>query len=296
MLSVASVVKQPSDLPKFSIVTPSFNQGEYVEWTVRSVLLQRYPNLEYIFMDGGSDDGTIERLERYRAYFSRFESEPDLGQADALARGLLGSTGEIMAYLNSDDLLAPDTLQFVARFFAENPRIDALYSHRCAINESNVVIYYWILPRHSSYLQSRWDLIPQETCFWRRSLWERAGNIDPSFDFAMDYDLFFRFMRVGRFRRVNRFLGAFREHGGSKTVKTLNTRGVEEVQRVWAKYDIPNRRFHPFLYRVFERWVETSSARFVNSRRRLPGALPATGYHYDEVWGRQLTDAGLPPL
>jgi len=100
--------------PRISIVTPSYNQAPYIGWTVRSVLTQRYPNLEYIIMDGGSSDGTQDVLLPYRSQFAHYESAKDKGQADAVQRGFEKCTGQIMAYLNSDDMLAPDALQFVA--------------------------------------------------------------------------------------------------------------------------------------------------------------------------------------
>src|ERR1700759_4197801 len=100
--------------PRISIITPSYNQGKYIERTGRRVLLQRYPNLEYILMDGGSTDDTVERLGPYRDDLSHFFSEPDPGKADAIAKRFARSTGNVMAYLNSDDLLAPDSLHFVA--------------------------------------------------------------------------------------------------------------------------------------------------------------------------------------
>ncbi len=282
-------------LPKISIVTPSYNQGRFLEWTLRSVILQRYPGLEYIVMDGGSTDGSVEILESYDDHLAQWVSEPDGGQASAIARGLSEASGEIMAFLNSDDMLAPDALHFVADFFNRNPNIDALYSHRCAVNDENIVIYYWILPRHSDYLMSRWDLIPQETCFWRRHLWERAGNIDPEFEFALDYDLFIRFMRAGKMTRINRFLGAYREHESSKTARHLDSLGLEEIQRVWSRYKLRSRSFHTYVYPLLKKWVEVASSRHVCRGRRLPGALAATGWHYDELWGRQLTGNGIPP-
>ncbi len=109
------------DLPRISIVTPSYMQGHFLEWTIRSVLGQEYPNLEYIVMDGGSTDATRSVIERYSRLLSHWESKKDNGQADAIARGFEKTTGEIMAYLNSDDMLTPGTLHKVAKYFAENP-------------------------------------------------------------------------------------------------------------------------------------------------------------------------------
>src|ERR1700712_252528 len=137
--------------PRFTIVTPSYNQAQYVGMTARSVLLQRYPNLEYILMDGGSKDGTQKVLEPYLDRFAYYVSEKDKGQADAIHRGFARSTGEYMGYLNSDDMLAPGALQTVADYFADNPDVDVVYSHRCTVNSANRMMWYWILPEHSNY-------------------------------------------------------------------------------------------------------------------------------------------------
>jgi glycosyltransferase involved in cell wall biosynthesis len=271
--------------PKISIVTPSFNHGKFIEYTVRSVVHQRYPALEYIVMDGGSTDETMSILDVYKAYFAHVTSERDEGQADAVARGFERSTGDIMAYLNSDDMLAPGTLEFVAHFFADHPNVDAIYSHRLAVDENNRVIWYWMLPKHNSYLMRRWDLIPQETCFWRRSLFERAGNVDKSFQFAMDYDLFVRYMAEGQFKRVNRFLAAFRQHSAAKTTQLMQTVGVAEVQRVWVKNGFKPRFFSPAISYRF--WTGTTwrGAAFAEKQRVLPGNLPGIGYDFNRLWG-----------
>jgi glycosyltransferase involved in cell wall biosynthesis/2-polyprenyl-3-methyl-5-hydroxy-6-metoxy-1,4-benzoquinol methylase len=271
--------------PKISIVTPSYNQGEYIERTVRSVLLQRYPDLEYIVMDGGSTDDTVERLQPYKDKFSYFVSERDEGQADAIAKGFARSSGEIMAYLNSDDLLAPDALHFVARFFQENPNIDWIYSHRCTIDDRDRVIWYWILPPHQSFLMRRWDYIPQETCFWRRSLFEKTGNIDRSYRFAMDYDLFVRFMNAGHGRRLNRFLGAFRDHNTSKTKQLLATTGAREMLRVRLKFRIRAAITDGLFGLLIGNWVQYAGRYFAAAAHSLPGGFGGLGYDYNDVWG-----------
>lgn len=269
-----------------SIVTPSFNQGRFLEWTLRSVLLQDFPKLEYVVMDGGSGDQTREILARYAPRLTHVESAPDFGQADAIVRGFAHTTGEIMAYLNSDDMLAPDALEFVAQFFADHPRVDALYSHRVYVDEDNLVQRYWILPPHSNWLMKRWDYIPQETCFWRRRIYEQAGGIDSSFQLALDYDLFARFMGRGKMARVNRFLGAFRLHPASKTSHLLNDQRHPEVLRVWREHGI--RHPHWIPERILHEWITRSSSRFATSGATLSGALPGTGYDYDQVWNGRL--------
>ncbi|WP_420812578.1 glycosyltransferase family 2 protein [Nitrosococcus wardiae] len=271
-----------SELPIISIVTPSFNQGEFVVDTVRSVFEQRYPKLEYIFMDGGSTDNTLERIAPYRDHFSHFQSGPDEGQSAAIAKGFSLSSGEIMAYLNSDDMLLPGTLNFVADYFRRHHEVDCLYGHRCIINEVNEVVGHWILPRHSSFLMRRWDLIPQESCFWRRRLFEQKGNIDARFCFAMDYDLFVRYMDIGRFRRVNRFLAAFRVHQNAKTTTQLATIGKEEMARVQQHNNI---RLPPLVGDFFSLWVQLRSAFFIRRKEYFPGLSPGLNFNLDELWG-----------
>jgi glycosyltransferase involved in cell wall biosynthesis len=279
---------------KISIVTPSFNQGPYIERTIRSVLLQDYPELEYIVMDGGSNDNTLPVLDRYRHRLAHCESAPDKGQADAIARGFERSTGEIMAYLNSDDLLAPGTLHFVDRFFSEHPKVDAIYSHRLAIDENDRVIWYWLLPVHLSYLHRRWDYIPQETCFWRRRLFDKGGNVDPSYSFAMDFDLFVRYMKIGKFVRVDRFLAAFREHSASKTSTMKQTIGRAEFERLWERNQIKRHIPDPLIESWFEELPSKQGLRFAFLRRHLPGGFTGVGYDYNDFWGGHLREVEEP--
>lgn len=282
--------------PKISIVTPSYNHARFVAWTARSVLLQRYPNLEYVWMDGGSRDNTVEVLEPYLDRFAHFVSERDKGQSDAVHRGFQKCTGDIMAYLNSDDMLAPGALHWIAHFFDEHPEVDAVYSHRVTVDGRNKAIWYWLLPEHSDWYLTRWMLIPQETCFWRRRIFEKCGNVDPTFRFALDYDLFVRFMREGKMHRADRFLGVFRQHEEAKTSTLLETVGAEEVRKVWKRYGIPSRRLDPIVSARFFYGVSRRGDQFAAAKKMLPGCLPGTGYDYNQVWGGLLDDPRLPPV
>jgi glycosyltransferase involved in cell wall biosynthesis len=209
----------PNPAPTLSIVTPSFGQGEYIERTLYSVLNQNYPSLEYVVQDGGSKDDTIEILRRYEPFLAHWASEPDKGQADALNRGFAHTRGEIMAYLNSDDLLLPGSLAYVSRYFASHPEVDAVYGHRVMIDVNDGQVGIWVLPRHDDQVLSLLDFVPQETLFWRRSAWEKAGGqIDASLDFAIDWDLLLRLAESGaKIVRLPRFLGAFRVHEQQKS-------------------------------------------------------------------------------
>jgi glycosyltransferase involved in cell wall biosynthesis len=205
--------------PKISIVTPSFNQSEFIERTLKSVLDQSYPNLEFYVQDGGSEDGTAEVLRRYADRLSGWVSCSDTGQSQAINFGFAKTSGEIMAWLNSDDILLPGALAYVAEYFVRHPEVDVVYGHRFLIDENDQDIGRWMMPPHDDQILSWADFIPQETMFWRRRIWEKAGGkIDETLHFAIDWDLLLRFREAGaRFARVGRFLGGFRIHSQQKT-------------------------------------------------------------------------------
>jgi carbamoyltransferase len=219
------------NVAKISVVTPSFRQAAFIERTLRSVLDQNYPKLEYVVQDGGSQDGTPEILARYGDRLAAWESRPDQGQSQAINLGFAKTSGDIMAWLNSDDVLLPGTLAYVARYFSRHPEVDVVYGHRILIDENDRQIGRWMMPPHDDQVLSWADYIPQETLFWRRSIWEKAGGrVDESFRFAMDWDLLLRFQAAGaRFARLPRFLGAFRIHTAQKTSAEISSTGVQEM-------------------------------------------------------------------
>lgn len=227
--------------PLVAIVTPSYNQGAYIKRTIDSVLDQGYPNLEYIVQDGNSTDQTVEILHGYEKALC-WESKKDHGQGNAINLGFKKTSGEIMAYLNSDDLLLPGTLNYVVDYFNLHPEVDVVYGHRIIIDENDCEIGRWILPPHNNEILSWADYIPQETLFWRRRIWDKVdGTIDESFQFALDWDLLIRFRNAGaKFHRLPRFLGAFRVHQNQKTSSKINTAGLKEMmiirQRCRGKY------------------------------------------------------------
>jgi len=160
-------------------------------------------------------------------------SAPDKSQTHAINLGFEKATGDIMAYLNSDDMLLPGSLHYVARFFQENPDVDAVYGHRIIVDEHDMEIGRWVLPPHEDDVLEFVDFIPQETLFWRRHIWEKVGPFDETFQFAMDWDYILRMIDgQARLVRVPRFLGAFRIHDAQKTTALLETLGNEEMQRI----------------------------------------------------------------
>lgn len=223
-----------SRYPKISIVTPTFKHAEFIERTIKSVLDQSYPNLEYFVYDGGSQDGTEEILRGYADRLTGWESRTDNGQSQAINLGLAKTSGEIMAWINSDDILLPGALAYVADYFNRHPNVDVVYGHRFLIDENDQLIGRWMLPLHNDEVLSWADYIPQESMFWRRRIWEKVGGkVDESFCFAMDWDLLVRFRDAGaRFARLPRFLGGFRVHSRQKSSAEISGIGVQEMTRI----------------------------------------------------------------
>lgn len=221
---------QPRKLPTIAMVTPSYMQGCFIEQTIRSVVDQNYPKLRYAVQDAASSDETVEILKKYSSRITTWISEPDTGQARAVASGFEKVSGDIMAWLNSDDLLMPGTLRFVGEYFKKHPDVDALYGHRVVVNEAGEDISRWTLPRHDPNVLRTVDYVPQETLFWRRSIWEKVGGIDPKFLFALDWDLLLRFQNAGaKIVRVPYYLGCFRAHTLQKTSAQMETTGNNEI-------------------------------------------------------------------
>ena len=223
--------KSDSNAPRISLVTPSLNQGRFLGAACESVVSQKYPHLEYIVRDGKSTDESRSVLRRFEDRITAIRITEDDGQAHALNLGFAESTGEIMGWLNADDILLPGSLDYVAASFSQCPDIDLIYSHRVLIDEFGGEIGRWILPPFDGEMLRWTDYVPQETMFWRRSLWERTGGgLDEKFTYALDWELLLRFMKHGaRIRRVPRFLGGFRVHALQKTQANASTSGTAEV-------------------------------------------------------------------
>lgn len=231
-----------SRLPQIGIVTPSYGQDRYIESTMLSILNQNYPRLRYVVQDGGSKDRSAEIIVRYANRLHHWESARDKGQADAVRKGFLHleptlGPDDIMAWLNSDDLIAPRVLRYVAEYFATHPEVDVVYGHRIIIDTDDLDVGRWVMPQHDAPSIEWIDYIPQETLFWRKRAWDAAGGIDPSFQFALDWDLLARFHRAGcHIKRLPYFLGCFRVHAEQKTSQAIHTTGAEEMTRIRTRF------------------------------------------------------------
>lgn len=223
-------VKERVGMIKLSVVTPCYNQVTTLEATIRSVLSQGYPNLEYIIIDGGSSDGTVDIIRKYAPQLHFWCSEPDEGQYAAINKGFRHSTGEVMAWLNGDDFYIPGALRAVGSIFGDLAQVEWLTSlAQVTADGSGACIDCNKVPGFSrdafldgAYLpgggQQFFSFIQQESTFWRRSLWERAGPIDPSYALAGDFDLWSRFFRcTSRLYCTPAPLGCFRYLDGQKS-------------------------------------------------------------------------------
>ena len=246
--------------PRISIVTPSYSQGQFIEETLRSVLLQGYPDLEYIVMDGGSADGSIGILRRYELFLSHLHIGPDSGQGSAIAAGFRRATGEVLAWLNSDDYYLPGTLARIGRLFAARPDLVFANGDVYFVDGKSRVIsrIYAIRPRPIVTASFSYHSWPQQGCFWRWSAYEVVGGIDDSLHFCMDRDLFIRLTRFGPFCRVSGPpLAAFRVHGTAKSSTSRDLEvGERESDQLINRYGNPQlRRFPIALLFLWWPWV-----------------------------------------
>ncbi|HEY3104441.1 MAG TPA: glycosyltransferase family 2 protein [Pyrinomonadaceae bacterium] len=221
------IARQDSAWPRITVVTPSFNQGHLIEETIRSVLLQGYPNLEYIIVDGGSTDQTVEIIRRYEKWLAYWVSEPDRGQSHAINKGWERATGEVCAWLNSDDVYLRDTFEHAARAFINEPHICMVYGDAVLIDEASKVDGHLRTPEFSLRELLQMNFIPQPSTFLRRSVLTRTGLLDQSLHLCMDYDLWLRVALEGKVRHVGKTLSAMRMHAASKTCMQIVKMGVE---------------------------------------------------------------------
>jgi len=232
--------KITTEWPRVSVVTPSYNQVKFIEETMTSVLEQGYPNLEYIVVDGGSTDGSVEVIRRYADRLAFWVSEKDNGPADAIRKGFERATGEIFAYINSDDPYVPAALFTAAK--AMDGSCDVVYGDTYwTDSEGQMLGQRRQTPFDAmGYLYGGFDL-QQPSTFWRRELYWNAGGINPDFKFAFDADLFFRFVKTGaRFKHVKKFLSCYRIHPQSKssTESTVLERELGKIRKQYLEFSI----------------------------------------------------------
>jgi glycosyltransferase involved in cell wall biosynthesis len=243
------------DTPLVSIITPSFNQSAFLEETICSVLDQDYPNLEYLIVDGGSTDGSVELIQRYADRLAWWVSELDRGQTDALNKGLTRARGEILAWLNSDDTYLPGAVAQAVAFLQSHPQVGMVYGDANLTDEAGNVIGQFPA-RQTDYrrLRQGYVHIPQQAAFFRASLWRQVGPLDPTFYFAMDYDLWVRLARLAPVVYQPRLWANFRLHGEAKSL-VADDRCWPEMLRVhrregggWFSWLVFKAAIRPLIY------------------------------------------------
>lgn len=228
-----SITRMP---PKISIVTPSFNQGQFLEETIRSVLDQNYPNLEYMVIDGGSTDQSVEIIRKFAPQLSYWESEKDRGQVHAINKGLARATGDIFAYLNSDDVYRPGTFATVADYFAQHPTTEWVCGDTEMFGEGHATeVVRTVVPQSAAHCLSWAYTAPQPGHFWKRKL--MGAGFDEAWRYDFDHDFYVRLLLAGhQCEHIPVTLAGYRLHAASKTVAEQSAFD-EEFDRSAEKYE-----------------------------------------------------------
>jgi glycosyltransferase involved in cell wall biosynthesis len=230
--------------PLVSVITPSFNQGEYLEETIRSVLQQDYPRVEYIVIDGGSTDNSLQIIRKYQSKLAYWVSEPDRGQTHAINKGLHQSQGDILGWLNSDDVLVPGTIHRVVQAFQAHPEVDVVYGKLERIDAQSRSVPTPPLPKDRVEFKVDNMLeectVNQAGAFWRRRMMQKVGDLNEALRYVMDYEYWLRIaIAGGKFKRLSETVACFRLSKASKTVGQALPMAEEGIQLIRRFADQP---------------------------------------------------------
>jgi GT2 family glycosyltransferase len=256
--------------PLVSVITPSFNQARYLEATIQSVLAQEYPRIEYIIIDGASTDGSVDTIKKYETRLAYWVSEKDSGQAEAINKGLARGTGQIVAWLNSDDYYGPGAVSSVVKVFEEHPNVLMVYGDMLAVDDQGQAINVLKYKQVSLEDLLCFQIIGQPAVFFRREAHEKARGLDPTFHFLLDHHLWIRIAQQGQILHVPQILASARYHAEAKNRAKASEFGREAFRILeWA-------RRQPDLKEAVAR-VERrarASAHRVDARYLLDGGQP----------------------
>ena len=225
---------------KITVVTPSFNQAQYIEETIESVLSQGVQDLEYIIMDGGSTDGSVEIINKYAKYLAHWQTGKDGGQTEAIHNGFARARGEVLCWLNSDDKFEPGALALVEQEFAANPKLQLLYGDYTLLYSDGHEVPKPKVSFDFDICLHAYLMIPQPSSFWRAALYTRVGGLNPAFHYAFDYDFFLRAgyalrEEPGSIVHVHKYLSIFRVHAASKSVSEM-PKFKGEITQIWQQF------------------------------------------------------------
>lgn len=246
--------------PRISIITPNFNMAGYLSQTIDSVIPNLQVGDEYILIDGGSTDGSVNVIRAYEPWLTAWVSEPDRGHADAIAKGFARATGDILCWINSGDLLLPGALD-AARLALTDSGADLIFGDDLYVDEDGRVIFFsrgYVSDLKNAMLYGGWTPL-QDACFWTRALYHRVGGINPDLKQAVDYDLFLRMAMQGTARYVPLTFSVFRRHGGQKSIAAADAYKNERISLSHAMLEqIPGSRIGKVLrvlwHRAAIRW------------------------------------------
>jgi len=273
--------------PKITVVTPSFNQGQFLEQAILSVLGQGYPNLEYFVFDGGSTDNSVEVIRAFEKKLTAWKSEADGGQASAINQAFGSSSGDILCWLNSDDFLLPGTLRRVARILQVKVQQPALvYGKALLFREGSEWGKLQVPGPHNVEKLKRIDYIVQPSSFWTRHLWEMTGPLDASMHFAFDWDWYLRACAHGHLEFVDDLFSAYRFHKDHKTGAGKQERWDELVEVIRRHGDPQTLEHYRYMYENRHRWE------MISFRMRLYQGFKYCSFPFPDLWA----DLTVPQL
>lgn len=251
------------EYPKISVVTPSYNQGQFLEETILSVINQNYPNLEYIIIDGGSTDNSVDIIKKYEKYLAYWVSEKDDGQTYAIIKGLQKSTGNFLTWLNSDDTYLPGGLEAVANAIVQYPDLNVVYGD------------YVITDQAGKYLLQKREIkfdfdimlygpcfIGQPSAFFSRSIYDQVGGLDVNFNFFMDVEFWLRIAKNGgKFTHIKKTIATYRFHEESKTIKdfSVSERCKKEASDIEKKYWTRKKFSNLIMHQFYRSYLRTKN-------------------------------------
>lgn len=257
--------------PRISIITPSYNQAQFLEETILSVLNQAYPNLEYIIIDGGSTDNSVKIIKKYAGILSYWISESDMGQSNGINKGLLRATGDILAYINSDDIYLPGIFKYIARYYMDNPKCYISTGNDYIINTKSGILYY----QHDRFfrkseIEAGVNRIRQHTVFWRREVYKKVGLFNEKLHYSMDFEYWLRASRYFKFHHIDKPIACYRLHDHTKS--NTKSKLISKLEKKECFKVLGNNQFR---LNDIKRWILLANLRFLGWK-----AMVKSGYFF----------------